>query len=253
MTSTQLDFSIDLRKPVTLSPPAPFVLRVPDTGQFVQAMWDFETEAWDYKPRSIVLNYKKSPPENSLPDTVPMFGCKPNDFMPLNRGWQVFWFDLLRLAAHGTHTEQELMDWWGFTTRDGCAFTDNHSAQAPYFGADYIQGLNLGNPPLAMKCLTTGGNLFKVITSYGKYWQIEALDMSIPPPVVTELLEKPWLIHWATQSTVIETNYGWKVIRFPKNEGGTPFPFISMNGIQMVEQTRVKPVENGTAFSPYNS
>ena len=33
---------------------------------------DYKTARWEFKPRSVVLNYKKDPPYNGLPATVPM-------------------------------------------------------------------------------------------------------------------------------------------------------------------------------------
>ena len=156
---------------------------VPDDGnKYWFGLHDFQTDEWRHKPRSIVLKYRKNPPLCALPETIPMLGCKPNDFYPLSREWQEFWFALLERAADGFMTSDELIDAWKNLVADHRAFTDGHAPQNGFI--DYITGENLGSSkgPIQMKCLSTGGNLFKQKVRRGSIIDVETLDVTMPPP-----------------------------------------------------------------------
>ena len=228
--------------------------RAPDAGEFYIMKHDYQRADWNYRPRSFALNYKLNPPECALPETVYLPGCKPDDFVPLSREWQVFWFELLNLASAGTKTHNELLAAWEDLTAQGRAFTDFHSVA--YGFTDYILGRNIGSDkgPLQHKSLSCGGNIVKKIGvhSSGKL-VIEALSLSQPPPDPKEAITKNWLVHWATQETVIELPDGtWKVTRFPQLAPyGTPILVVSLNGTNLIDESMVEPIANGAAYSPY--
>ncbi len=228
--------------------------RVPAVGEFLITRHDYQRADWGYKPRSIKLNYKRNPPECALPETVPLPGNKPTDFVPLSREWQIFWFELLNLTSNGTKTREQLFAAWESLTVQGRAFTDFHSVS--YGFTDYILGRNLTGTkgPLQHKSLSCGGNIVKKIGvhSSGKYI-IEALDLSKSPPDPEEALSKNWLVHWATQETVIKLPDGtWRVTRFPQLAPyGTPFLVVSLNGTNLIERVMVNTIANGATYSPY--
>lgn len=226
---------------------------VPKRGEFFQILHDFETAEWGHRPRSVVLNYKKDPPLNPLPDTAYLPGCKPADFVPLPSEWQMFWFDLLRLACNKTLSDEELIRRWANLTKDGRAFTDRHAVQNGF--RDYIQGLNVGAKPISHKSLSTGGNIVKKIGVDGGKILVEALDLSKPPPRAEDVWGKWYLIHWATQSTVEKLPSGkYRIVRFPQlGSWGTPFPLVSFNGVNKIEPAWTKPIENDSEYSPYVS
>jgi hypothetical protein len=237
-------------------PPSPSgqLWRVPASGEFFILRHDYQRAEWKYKPRSITLNYKRNPPECALPETVPLPGCKPADFVPLSREWQMFWFELLNLASNGTKTRSELREAWENLTVQGRAFTDFHSTA--YGFTDYILLRHLAGTkgPIQHKSLSCGGNIVKKIGvhSSGKYI-IEALDLSKSPPDPEEAIKKNWLVHWATQETVIQLpDKTWRVTRFPQLAPyGTPFLVVSLNGTNLIDRLMVNAVANGATYSPY--
>jgi hypothetical protein len=225
---------------------------VPNDGIYLQVKHDFETEDWQYKPRSIILNYKKEPPLNPLPDTAYLPGCKPNDFVPLSKEWQFFWFDLLRLASNGTKTQPELLIAWEDLTKQGRAFTDFHSTAYGFTG--YVLGINLNsNSPIQHKSISCGGNIVKKVGTDGGKILIKALNLSNPPPKAEDVWGKWHLIHWATQSTIQEISDGaYRVVRFPQlGSWGVPFPLVSLNGINKIDPSWTKPLSGGQVISPY--
>lgn len=228
---------------------------VPDDGEYFILRHDYQRADWNFKPRSIRLNYKKNPPECALPETVYLPGNKPNDFVPLSRDWQMFWFELLNLASQGTKTYAELIEAWTNLTVQSLAFTDFHSIA--YGFTDYVLGKNLGSSkgPLQHKSLSCGGNIVRKIGTHtsGKYI-IEALDLSETPPDPKEAIKKNWLVHWATQETVIQLpDKTWRVSRFPQlAPHGTPILVVSLNGTNLVDKSMVHAIANGATYSPYN-
>mgnify|MGYP001590733052 CR=1 FL=1 len=247
--------SITLAKAGTTPAPAPVhTYTVPSAGEFFITRHDYQRADWEYKPRSIKLNYKKNPPECALPETVYLPGNKPSDFVPMSREWQMFWFELLNLASQGSKTREELFAAWEDLTVQGRAFTDFHSVA--YGFTDYILGRNLGGAkgPMQHKSLSCGGNIVRKIGvhSSGKYI-IEALDLSKPPPDPAETLSKNWLVHWAPQETVVHLPDGtWRVSRFPQLAPyGTPFLVVSLNGTNLIERAMVESIKNGAMYSPY--
>jgi len=98
-----------------------------------------------------------------------------------------------------------------------------------------------------------GGNLLKVVSVSGTRYVVEALDVSKSPPSVEVIWSKPWLIHWATQETIVKLANGYKVIRFPQlSPYGTPFPFMSFAGTNMIEKKFIKQLSNSKEYNIYN-
>jgi GH25 family lysozyme M1 (1,4-beta-N-acetylmuramidase) len=245
---------ISLTKAVSGPPSAIHTFTVPAVGEFFITRHDYQRADWGYKPRSFALNFKRNPPECALPETVYLPGCKPDDFVPLSRAWQEFWFELLNLASEKSKTRVELLTAWEDLTAQGRAFTDLHSTM--YGFTDFITGRNLGGGkgPIQHKSLSCGGNIVKKIGvhSSGKYI-IEALDLSKPPPDPGETIQKPWLVHWGTQETVIPLAGGsFRVSRFPQLAPyGTPFLLVSRGGTNLIERGMVEGIRNGATYSPY--
>jgi len=226
--------------------------RVPSDGKYLVALHDQDCAAWNYKPRPLELEYKKDPPANALPETVPTAGCKEyGEFVPLSEKWQWFWFGLLMTAAP-RKSVAELKAAWASLTANARALTDQHAVQNGY--ADYVLGKNLTAPPMSIKCLTMGGNLLKWTGEFsgGKY-VVEALDASKDPPMVIDVWEKWWLVHWCTESTVLPLpGRRYQVGRFPQLEPfGCPFPFITMTGRNKIERNRVEAIGQGNLYTPY--
>ena len=259
------------------------IFRVPDEGLFYQGLQDVYSGEWFDQnerpcPRAIRLHYKNAP-NNGLPSTVQLWGAiKINEFFPLNEAWQRFWLDLIDRATYYTLsrevlpynqlTPNHLLYWWAYATQHSLALTDNHAAM--YHGkiiengcADYILGINVGNPPIAIKSLSMTGNIFKRIGKQGsENYIIETINAGsldeggrfIPadPPSIDEVWNKPWLIHWGVESTTVPVAKGGFVqSAFPPKPFGLPFPLMGIEGKNIIGARRVVPIKNGEEFSPY--
>jgi hypothetical protein len=216
-------------------------LTVP-TGMYARVLHDWELAEFDYKPRQMVAGYKKIP----VPSTRMMWGRNPADgriydFIPFPKEWQFWLWDLLKYTldnrapvgkieyfynegepdipvaphpyAFAKCTEGSLT--WAYVNliQDHRSFTDT---QAPENGrADYVTGRNLSAKPHSWKCLTTTGNIVKIIGSDGIYYKIEALDVTKPPPPVESVMGTH-LIHWATEQSLVQIGARWVVARYPQ-------------------------------------
>lgn len=226
---------------------------VPSAGTYYRTLHDFEAKHWDYKPRSITLNYKSDPPSNALPETVPLewnksWGTR-TDFFPLNEAWQNWLcFDLMG-HAHPSYSRDELKALWKAVTGPSVAFTDRHSIKDGF--CDYVNGINIGGKPIAWKNITTGGNLLLMRQKVSGAVVFEALDIAKPPPPIESVWGKPWLVHWATEETTLALeNNRWRVSPFPQAPG-VPIPLLARGGLGSISDFRVVLMKNGTQFSPY--
>jgi hypothetical protein len=242
--------------PIILPPVVPQVLiktfTVPLMGEYWQTLHDYENPNKGYKPRSITKNYKSDPPANALPETVPLLNKK-EQFFKLSKDWQFWWLDLLRLASGSAFTEVELKRRWRSLTANYRAFTDFHAVENGY--CDYVLGLNLGSEPIAIKSLTTGGNMVKVLGVNGTLLNIECLNFSQTPPAIEDIWQKkPWMYQWASQESVLKlANSTYQVFPFPQlSPYGTPVPVGSLTGVQIIEKSYCKKLVNGKTYNIYN-
>ncbi len=227
---------------------------VPASGKYYQTLHDYENINREYKPRSIALNYKKDPPYNALPETIPLLNKK-EQFFPLPKEWQLWWFELLQLASGEMFSDAELKKRWESLTDDSRAFTDNRSRVNGY--ADFVLGVNVDKKPMMLKSLTTGGNIVKVLAEDVDRLTIECLNFSQSPPRIEDVWEKkPWLYQWASQETVVRIpNKTYVVLPFPQLNpyNGSPVPVGSLDGTQVIELSNVKKLGNGGRYNIYNS
>lgn len=243
------------------TPPDPInTIVVPSDGfQYWQGLHDYETAAWEYKPRSIKLNYKKDPPYNALPEMIPLKLVAPDgsidkgEFTDLNEAWQWFWFDLLVKSCGGTKSDAEMKQIWYDVTVQSRGLTDNHSRETGY--TDYVLGVNLdANRPMGIKALSSGGNMAKQLSKYGTQITIEALDTRKAPPKVDDIWGDWSLIWWATEETTVQRpDKTWMVGRWSYLKPfGVPFPVVSGSGKLIADASRFDKVDAGRTISPYN-
>ena len=255
--------------------------KIPSAGVWKICLHDWENPIWKYAPRSLFNNggnlpYRKDPPENALPETVPMDGLKPNDFQPLSKAWQRRWFEMLAYAvnatvtwgvdgwptAHGGDMDTEhLIVAWLSLTAEARALTDRHAWNTPDKRfAEHVTGQNLDSPngDMQIKSLQMGGNPVKVLWEDGTYYYIETCNLELPPPSLEYIMSRPNLHGFATQETIIKNSDGtYKVVHFPQLringvKTGTPFPIIGKNGVNRIEKKVVKDIANGENYSIVN-
>lgn len=260
------------------------IIRVPSEGKFLYAVQDIYSGEWFDQngrpcPRAVTRNYK-NPPNDALPSTIQMWGAmKIGEFFPLTEAWQKLWLDLIDRATDYTLykewlpykqlTPAHLLYWWAYATQESLALTDNHSAL--YHGeilengyADYMLKLNVTNPkPIAIKSLSMTGNIFKEIGRSGNKIVVETINAGyldcndklviVDPPKIDDIWGKPWLVHWAVESTTSKLADGsYAQTAFPPKPYGLPFPVLGIDGRNTISANRVVPIENGSLFSPYH-
>jgi len=257
------------------------VFRVPEIGKFHQGVQDIFVQdvasgQWFDQngkpcPRAVTRRYKM-PPNDALPSTIQAWiAIKIGEFFYLTRPWQEFWRDLIDCATQFTLSKEtvpidqltpsHLLYWWRYATQHSLALTDNHSREQGF--ADYLLGVNLDNPkPIAIKSLTMSGNLFKEIGYTSNHIIVETLNagtinskgvfISAPPPKVADVWDKHWLIHWGVESTTALLPDGTYVqSAFPPKPWGLPFPFMGIDGKNLIKFNRLKRIPNNTLYSPY--
>ena len=217
--------------------------------------------------------------------------------MPMSREWQFWLLDLLDWASDGKlprgefeyyytrkdemqngvmtitsqplvssrikYTDGSLLSVYEDMIANHRAFTDGNAPESGY--ADYVTGRNLNAQPYRWKSLQSTGNIVNVLGVWSQnpnFYVIESLDLTKPPPSVNWVLaNKPYLIGWATEQTVVQLADGrWQVSHWPQiktaqrvwglPESGIPFPIIG-NGKDLMSKTDLKKVANGAAYSPY--
>jgi len=255
---------VELYRYAPESLPVADFFKIPDDGQiYWQVMYDFQTDVWGKVPRPIALEYKKfSPPEErSLPATVPLKGPDAGEFTPLTEPFQVLWHGMIDYASEASHSFDALDEVWRNVTISGRALTDQHSRGQGF--ADYILGENIDGPPMAIKYLTMSGNMLRQKRRSGTKIYFETIDIRKPAPSVEWVMERPWLCHWATESTVIRYKYGYVVSRWHWNfhndyKYGTPFPLVSHTGELWFDKSdphnkgELRQLEPGEKISVYN-
>jgi hypothetical protein len=227
----------------------PVELRVPDTGEFVQVLHDFQTAHWEYKPRAETIGYKPSiNPDGAFPDTFRISSLTAGDdiTIPLNRDWQMYWYSLLNKATYNQIPDAKLKERWAEITEHGRALTDNTAVQQGY--ADYILGLNVGAKPIRQKMLTMGGNILRVLAVTSTHYEIETLDLRQP---VTDVWGKWWLINWGTQTNIYSKVTDWGQLNWNQIGYGVPFLVVSDTGRAKIPKALCRPIQNGVTYTPY--
>jgi len=159
------------------------------------------------------------------------------------------------------YTAGSLLWYYAEMIQDARSHTDADSVEGGF--ADYVTGRNMTAKPYSWLCKTTTGNLLKVIANEGKYWRVEALDLAKTPPALGEIVNKPWLLHWATEQSMSKLPNGTYVVDgYPQAEAvakqlgyprtGTPILNLSLGGSYLIEKFATKPIANGAKYSPYN-
>lgn len=256
-------------------------LRVPDDGYtYVQTMHDFQIFG-----RIVVSNAPYAVPA-ICGDVVrtwydPAKGeNRAYDYVPLNRDWQYFLLDLWRWSMddilpfgqwEGTYTnwsnpdmvfdkytDNSLLWLYDNMIQDARSHTDGDNVQGGF--CDYVTGRNIGARPYAWLTKSTTGNLLRVLRDLGTYYEVEALDLSKSPPPISELAQKPWLLHWATE-TGKRANGTFFVSRYPQvrvickangwTESGTPIPNTSLGGSYKIMKRRVRVMQPNQSYTPY--
>lgn len=287
MTSARLrmadDSTLDFVERTTKLSPR-HIFKVPDKGTFHQGVQDIYSGEWyDRNGRPVPRSYTKWPnPRMALPSTIQLWGATQiSEFFPLTKEWQQLWLDMIDRATCYTlsHeklpleklTDKHLLYWWAYATQHSLAMTDNHAAiedgKVIKGGfADYMLGVNLENQvPIAKKSLDMSGNLFKEIGRSGRYIVIETINagridpknpkriIMAKPPHIDDIWEKPWLTHWAVESTITKLpDKSFVQSMFPPRPYGLPFPVLGIDGKNLIKPNRVRGVLNGATFSPYH-
>lgn len=249
-------------------------LTVPEGGDFFRILHDFELHEYNYKPRQFGNGWEQDTP-TAMPSTRMLWGCRPNDFIPMSREWQIWLYELLNWAVDGRIPAGDMNQigslQWAYANliANHRAFTDRHSPEDGF--ADFVTGRNITAKPYQWKCLHTSGNIVKKVqypVSVDAWVRtnciaIEALDLRLPPPKLEWLLkEKPHLIGWATEQGVAKLPNGrWVVARFPQlkvaarvngiPEVGTPFPVVGVGGVNFIKKSHVSAIASGANYSPY--
>lgn len=232
-------------------------LRVPNDGaKYGQIAHDWQLESFSFLPRQLSPEYEQRIP---VPATRPLRGV-PDDFMIVPHDWQYFIYDLLDWVSNGLLPEAALTRAYVSLTEDHRAFTDGHARENGY--CDFVTMTNMGKIPYHWKALACTGNLVKIIGTQGAYFIIETLDITAPPPAVKDVINKPWLIHWATEQGLDKIgNHSYVVARFPQlryeqrqlnlNETGTPYPLMGIGGRAYILKEHISRLQNGASYSPY--
>jgi len=273
-------------------------LRVPNDGQYARVLHDWELPENGFKPpdiwgqpRQLMPNFGKPGYKRPLPSTRMLWGRYNGaiyDRQALSREWQFWLKELLAYQLNGRapegkieyHYEEGKIDvpvapnlytfakctdgslTWAYVNliEDHRSFTDTSAPENGY--ADYVTGRNIGRKPYEWKCLTTTGNIVKILDKWDKYYVVEAFDFLKPPPLLSSVIDKQHLIHWATEQTVVKLpDKRWTVSMYPQikvicdylglERTGTPFPLGSRGGTNLIRKEHVRLVSAGEKYSPY--
>lgn len=202
------------------------------------------------------------------------------DFVPMTRDWQYWMLNLWRWSMddilpmgvwEGTYknasnpdmifdkyTLGSLLWYYDQMIQDARSHTDGDNVQGGF--CDFVTGRNMGARPWGWLTKSTTGNLLKVKRDLGTYYEVEALDFSQPLPPIEEIADKPWLLHWATE-TGKRIDGSFYVTRFPQarsicrmngwKQTGTPIPNSSLGGSYKILKRRVRVMKGGQSYSPY--
>ena len=192
------------------------------------------------------------PKDSNRPATIKSLN---DHVVPLNEEWQWFWFGHFMKNAGEIMTMEQIKQKWKALTDDDEAFTNGNGSSTH---ADYINGTNLSEPPMAEETLTTSGNIGlcigEAIRAAGEMWlPFLALDGAKPPPPIRWASHRH-LIHTATiwyTDTLLDGSH--RIGPFPQLGGrDVPFPFISKGGVNYVAARNCVKIPGPPFPSPYN-
>ena len=271
-------------------------LTVPDDGyRYVQTLHDYEYNDGDQyqnKPRQIAWHAMYDiPAQNNevllkAPNDprIPLeYRDRMYDYVTMPVQWQWWMYELYRAAVLGPIPDGEFLRSYPDPKKPNIIYSDYTPGSAKWLYADMMKiarqwtdadpieagysdavtGRNPGKKAYSYLFKTNLGNIYRVIAEDTTWWTVEAIDLLKPPPVVSDVLGKPWLTHWATNQGVDKLPDGtYKVSRFPQvnavselngyPDSGTPCPVLSWGGTIKVLKARTRVLQGGQSFSPYN-
>lgn len=280
-------------------------LKVPDTGDFYRIKHDWQTEICNYMPRQFDPEFEQPnlPMPAAL---MLWGCNKNGEFLTVDSSWQTRLYELFRWAVGPIPEDGEpeffyiqdpknhkniikvpegtmysfprypvgTLRWayMDFIT-DHRALTDRHAFDTPErWYRDELLGINMWNSRnWMMKCLTFPGNIVKKVprlsTDVGAVTPIETFDYCRTAPSLDWILKnKPYLIWWANEQSVVELppvngKRRWVVARFPQlkvvcrkygiPEVGTPYFAIGCGGRNLIENAWIEKINNGSNYSIY--
>lgn len=256
-------------------------LRVPDDGHtYVQTLHDYQIFG-----KIVVATAKYAVPAICGDVTRVWFDPakgenRAYDYVGMSKEWQYWLLSLWRWSLddilpygewEGTYknasnpdmvfdkyTDGSLLWYYDNMIQDARSHTDSDNVQGGF--CDFVTGRNMGARPYAWLTKSTTGNLLRVIRDLGTYYEVEALDLSKAPPQLSDVISKPWLLHWATE-TGKNADGAFYVSRYPQaryicktngwTQTGTPIPNTSLGGSYKIMKRRTRLMQAGQRYSPY--
>jgi hypothetical protein len=121
--------------------------------------------------------------------------------------------------------------------------------------ADYVNGTNLSNPPMARETIAMRGNVMKLqdgFTDWGaKYYPFDAITTSnLPSPA--DFVKQWWLYGLCTIETGIPEPGGYRVDKFPQlSPNDVPTPWLSRDGVLYFPKAQIRRVDGrGNPYFP---
>lgn len=266
-------------------------MKVPDDGRkYVRILHDYETKGYPrqkdwgikYAIPAIMNNVRRVAPD--LPYIPEVYRGRGYDYVTLTKEWQFFLLELFRWSVdnsliYGEHigtyknasnpdivfdkyTSGSLLEYYTNMIQDARSHTDSEPPEVGF--CDFVTERNMGKKPYSWLTKTTTGNLLRVKSDKGIYWEVEALDLAKTPPKISEIENSPHLLHWATEQGMTKFPNGtYSVSSYPQVEyafkmngknikAGTPIPNTSIGGSYLIEKKHTKVLAAGQSWSPYN-
>ena len=268
--------SVQIHVSVSMETPAPAV--DDPWSDFYVLLHDFETEAWEHRPRPLFAPDDGLLDDRGYPEMVPFTERRG---MPLTQVIQWYWFDLCVLSQYGTvfgtaewnrlsrETQRKIASQWGTFTNSRRFATNNvgTDVNANYI-AERILGQALKSGTARQLEVACGGNIVKAashapVTRYGDpCLEIEVWDGIYPAPdaLTFNWITHPHLVHRATIATPfgydgqVSQTGPWRVDPFPFFGGaGSPYAlyFSSPNYVAAHRVRRLRKSElNRSPYQP---
>jgi len=190
-----------------------------------------------------------------LPETV-----KCGDFVPLDKGWQFYWYYLLKKAAPPDMLEGDVINLFGNITRRNAFKTNQHACENGY--ANYVTGCNTGAKPIRTEVIVTGGAYLKILdypnvhSSRGvPSYLFATLNINSPPPDPADwdgVWQTPF-IYFATTSRREELSDGTRLVIPLLGGFNIPVPNVSAADYALISTDRIEILPAGAEPPrPYN-